>query len=77
MKNIVQVFSTQGSKLTGMKKLDPYLIGYCKVHNCVLITNEKKEAHNRIPAVSEKNQVKCINIYDFLLERGLRMERKK
>ena len=61
----------------GNEEADPYLIGYCKVHNCVLITNEKKEAHNRIPAVSEKNKVKCINIYDFLLERGLRMERKK
>lgn len=60
----------------GNEEADPYLIGYCKVHNCVLITNEKKEAHNKIPAVSEKNDVKCINIYDFLLERGLRMERK-
>jgi hypothetical protein len=61
----------------GNEEADPYLIGYCKVHKCVLITNEKKEVPNRIPAVSEKNQVSCINIYDFLLERGLRMERKK
>ena len=61
----------------GNEEADPYLIGYCKVHQCVLITNEKKGAHNRIPAVSEKNQVRCINFYDFLLERGLRMERKK
>jgi hypothetical protein len=44
----------------GKEEADPYLIGYCKVHECVLITNET-----------------CINIYDFLLERGLRMERKK
>jgi hypothetical protein len=61
----------------GKEEADPYLIGYCKVHNCVLITNEKKEAHNKIPAVSEKNKVRCINIYDFLMERGLRMERRR
>src|ERR1035437_10371857 len=61
----------------GKEEADPYLIGYCKVHTCVLITNESKTRHNRIPAVAEKNGVKCIDINDFLNERGLRMERKK
>jgi hypothetical protein len=61
----------------GKEEADPYLIGYCKVHNCKLITNESKTRHNKIPAVSEKNGVTCIDINDFLIERGLKMERKK
>lgn len=61
----------------GKEEADPYLIGYCKTHNCVLITNESKLKHNKIPAVAEKNGVKCIDVNDFLVKRGLRMERKK
>lgn len=61
----------------GKEEADPYLIGYCKVHNCTLITNESKTKNNRIPAVSERNGVRCIDINDFLIERGLKMERRK
>jgi len=61
----------------GKEEADPYLIGYCIVHQCVLITNESKIKPNKIPAVSKKNGVTCIDINDFLIERGLRMERKK
>jgi len=61
----------------GKEEADPYLIGFCKVHECVLITSESKTKPNKIPAVSVKHGVKCIDIYDFLIERGLRMERKK
>jgi len=61
----------------GKEEADPYLIGYCIVHKCVLITNESKIKPNKIPAVSEKNGVTCIDINDFLIERGLRMERRK
>lgn len=61
----------------GKEEADPYLIAYCKVHNCVLITNEKKTNPNKIPAVSLKNGVRCIDINDFLIERELKMERKK
>ena len=61
----------------GKEEADPYLIAYCKVHQCVLITNESKIKPNRIPAVSKKNGVTCIDVNDFLIERGLRMERKK
>jgi hypothetical protein len=61
----------------GKEEADPYLIGYCKVNNCTLLTNESKLKPNKIPVVSKKNGVKCIDINDFLLERGLRMERKK
>lgn len=61
----------------GIEEADPYLIAYCKVHNCVLITNESKLKPNKIPKVSAKNGVRCIDINDFLQERELKMERKK
>lgn len=61
----------------GKEEADPYLIAYCKVHNYILITNENKNKPNKIPAVSSKNGVTCIDIFDFLKERELKMERKK
>jgi hypothetical protein len=61
----------------GKEEADPYLIAYCKTHSCVLITNESKVKPNKIPGVSAKNSVRCIDINDFLSERELRMERKK
>ena len=61
----------------GQEEADPYLIAYCKVHNCILITNESKIKPNKIPNVSKKNGVKCIDIFEFLIEREMRMERKK
>jgi hypothetical protein len=61
----------------GKEEADPYLIAYCKVNNCVLITNENKNKPNKIPVVSAKHGVTCIDIFDFLKERELKMERKK
>ncbi len=61
----------------GKEEADPYLIAYCKVNNCVLITNENKTKPNKIPKVAEKNGVRCIDIYDFLYERELKMQRKR
>lgn len=61
----------------GKEEADPYLIAFCKVHGFKLITDESKTRPNKILAVSRKNGVECIDIYDFLKERGLRMERKK
>ena len=61
----------------GKEEADPYLIGYCIVNNCVLITNENKNKPNKIPKVAGKNGVKCIDVITFLVERGLKMERKK
>jgi Domain of unknown function (DUF4411) len=61
----------------GQEEADPYLIAYCKVYNYILITNESKNRPNRIPAVADKNGVTCIDIFDFLKERELKMERKK
>lgn len=61
----------------GKEEADPYLIAYCKTHEYVLITNESKLRPNKIPGVSSKNGVRCINITEFLAERGMKMERKK
>lgn len=61
----------------GKEEADPYLIAFCKTHNYILITNESKTKPNKIPGVSAKNGVKCIDINDFLIERELKMERKK
>lgn len=61
----------------GKEEADPYLIGYCATHRCTLITNESKIKPNKIPAVCGKHGVRCIDINDFLIERGLRMERKR
>ena len=54
-----------------------YVIAYCKVNSFVLITNENKNKPNKIPGVSAKHSVRCIDIYDFFVERELKMERKK
>jgi hypothetical protein len=69
-------FFTAQKQAEGKEEADPYLIAYCKVHDCVLITNESKTKSNKIPAIAVKNGVKCIDINIFLNERGLRMERK-
>jgi hypothetical protein len=62
---------------SGKEEADPYLIAYCKVNNCTLITNESKLKPNKIPAVAARYDVKCIDINDFLAERELKMERKR
>ncbi|NTW48840.1 MAG: DUF4411 family protein [Chlorobiales bacterium] len=62
----------------GKEEADPYLIAYCKVReNCVLITDENKDKPNKIPKVAAKNGVACIDIYQFFIDRGLKMERRK
>ena len=60
----------------GKDEADPYLIAYCKVHGFKLISDEKKFVSNKIPEVAKKNDVHCINLYDFFEERGLKMVRK-
>lgn len=61
----------------GIEEADPYLIAFCKVNNCTLITNESKLKSNKIPAVAAKNGVECIDINEFLEQTGLRMVRRQ
>lgn len=70
-------FLNASKQAEGKEEADPYLIGYCMVYGCVLITDESKLKPNKIPAVAEKNGVKCIDVFEFLQERGLKMERRK
>jgi len=70
-------FFNASKQAEGREEADPFLIGYCIVHEYVLITNESKTKSNKLPAIAKRNRVKCIDIYDFMIERGLRMERKK
>jgi hypothetical protein len=70
-------FFNAKKKAEGKEEADPYLIGYCLAHDCVLITNEGKDKLNKIPAVAIKNGVRCIGVDEFLMERGLKMERKQ
>lgn len=70
-------FFKASKQAEGKDEADPYLIAYCKVNFCTLITNEKFDVHNKIPAVARKNGVECMNINGFLIDRGLKMERKK
>jgi len=69
-------FLKASKQAVGKEEADPYLIGYCKVHSYVLITEESKTRYNRIPAVAKKNGVECIDLNDFLIERELKMKRK-
>jgi len=61
----------------GKEEADPYLIAYCQIHGFTLITNENKNKPNKIPAVAKRYGVRCIDGYDFLRERGLKLERKR
>jgi len=70
-------FFTASKQAEGKEEADPYLIGYCKIHQCVLITAESKTKPNKIPNVASKYGVTCIDINDFLMDRQLKMERKK
>ena len=70
-------FFNASKQAEGREEADPFLIGYCIVHKYVLITNESKTKSNKIPAIAAKYKVKCIDINDFMIKRGLRMERKK
>ncbi|MCX6233788.1 MAG: DUF4411 family protein [Bacteroidetes bacterium] len=54
---------------------DPFLIATAMVNNLIIITEENKTSHNRIPAVSEFYGVRCINLLEFFEERGYKIIR--
>ncbi len=55
-------FLKASKQAEGKEEADPYLIGYCKIHNCVLISNESKTKPNKMPTIARKNGVECIDI---------------
>jgi hypothetical protein len=66
-------FFNKEKQAEGKEEADVFLIAYSKVHSCSLITNEGKLKPNKIPAVAAKNGVRCLNVAEFLAERGFRM----
>lgn len=60
----------------GKDEADPYLIAFCKLNGYTLVSDEKNYVSNKIPKVAEKNGVRCISLYQFFEERGLKMVRK-
>jgi len=60
----------------GKDEADPYLIAFCKFYGYTLISDENKFVSNKIPEVAKKNGVRCISLYEFFEERGLKMVRK-
>ena len=61
----------------GQEEADPYLIAYCKVFDCTLITAENKTKPNKMPQVAMRNGVACMDVNEFIKERGLVMMRRK
>ena len=59
----------------GKEEAAPYLIAYCIVNDCVLITNESKTKPNKIPEVARRYDVVRQDIYDFIADRNLKMVR--
>lgn len=70
-------FLKASKQAEGKEEADPYLIGFCKIHSYVLISNESKTKPNKMPSVARKNNVECIDINDFMIERGLKIVRMK
>ncbi len=60
----------------GKEEADPYLIAYCQVHGCTLVTNESFDKPNKVPKVAEKHGVRAIGINEFMKERGLELVKK-
>lgn len=69
-------FLNQKKLADGKDEADPFLIAYCKLHGCKLISDEKKFVSNKMPEVAKRYEVDCINLYEFFEERGLKMVRK-
>ncbi len=60
-------FLNKNKLANGKDEADPYLISFCKKNNFVLVINESKYKHNRIPAVAKKNGVIALIYMTFLM----------
>ena len=62
--------------VTNEPEADPFLIALAYVKNSAIITQESKINPNKIPAVANFYQVKCINLFEFFNERGLKFVKR-
>lgn len=70
-------FLKAAKQAKGEDEADPYLIGYAKQHQSIIVSHENPTKHNKLPQVASRHGVKCLSIEAFLVERGLVMVRKK
>lgn len=70
-------FLKASKQAKGEEEADPYLIGYARQHQSIIVTHENLTKHNKLPQVAKRHGVKCLSIDAFLIERGLKMVRKK
>jgi predicted nucleic acid-binding protein len=57
---------------TGEPDADPFLIALAKSEGTTIITQERKDLPNRIPAVASHYNVRSIDLYEFFEERKLK-----
>ena len=57
---------------TGEPDADPFLIALAKSEGATIITHERKDLPNRIPAVALHYSVKSMDLYEFFEERKLK-----
>ena len=62
---------------TGEPDADPFLIALAKSEGATIITQERKELPNRIPAVASHYKVRSIDLYEFFEERKLKFVKEK
>ncbi len=69
-------FLKASKQAKGEEEADPYLIGYAKQHQYIIVTHENPTKPNRLPQVASRHGVTCLSIEAFLVARGLKMVRK-
>ena len=62
---------------TGDPDADPFLIALSKSEGATIITQERKELPNRIPAVASHYKVRSIDLYEFFEERKLKFVKEQ
>jgi len=62
---------------TGDPDADPFLIALSKSEGATIITQERKDLPNRIPAVASHYKVRSIDLYEFFEERKLKFVKEQ
>jgi len=62
---------------TGEPDADPFLIALAKSEGATIITQERKDLPNRIPAVASHYKVRSIDLYEFFEERKLKFVKEQ
>lgn len=75
-KDIIKVFPDLPDKKklqTGEPDADPFLIALAQSEGAAIITQEKDDPNKtKIPGVAQHYNIKCIDLFEFFEERGLK-----